>query len=105
MSLILVQVIFLLVNLKLTENTQLRNLNEQGPNAIITGVVCFKHLAEIYFYNKLPSKIKNMAIFHTTNMTSPASDIEVMFLNKMHKKVMKIFEMTNDQIIEQVMQE
>lgn len=64
--------------------TYLRPINDRGPMAVELGKKCLSAIAVDYFYDAWSNRTKNMAYLHTSNMSSPASEIEIGFLTVLH---------------------
>lgn len=62
----------------------LRERNNRGPDAWRSGVDCLLNISNLYLYDPLPSRAKNCAILHTSNMSAPANDIEAIFLKSLN---------------------
>lgn len=73
------KIVFLFINISLANCIiYLRPWNDRGPAAVKSGMECLEKVERIYFDSKLSStdQIPNLAIFHTKNLSSPASEIE-----------------------------
>lgn len=62
----------------------LRPVNDRGPMAVELGKNCLSTIAVGYFYDAWSNRTKNMAYLHTSNMSSPAAEIETGFLTVLH---------------------
>lgn len=65
----------------------LREKNERGPAAWRSGVNCLYNVTAYYFYDPLPTRTKNSVILHTKNLSSPAYEIERLFLQSLHNHI------------------
>lgn len=89
--------------------TYLRPKNDRGPGTclkclklqtIITttlihfegatqaGIECIEKVERYFFRNSHSVQVQNLAVFHSKNMTSPAMEIEVQYLNDLHDRIL-----------------
>lgn len=62
----------------------LRVKNEKGPAAWAAGAKCLNKLVSTYFYSQYDTRIKNAVILHTKTLSTPAAEIERIFLRWMN---------------------
>lgn len=58
----------------------LRVKNERGPAAWAAGAKCLNKIMTTYFYSRYDTRTKNAVILHTKTMSTPAAEIERIFL-------------------------
>ncbi|XP_053678492.1 uncharacterized protein LOC128728865 [Anopheles nili] len=58
--------------------------NERGPTAARAGVHCLELLSHTYFYTTGSTQIENIVIFYLRNLSSPAREILLGYLQKHH---------------------
>lgn len=58
----------------------LRVKNERGPAAWAAGAKCLNKIMSTYFYSQYDTRTKNAVVLHTKIMSTPAADIERIFL-------------------------
>lgn len=66
----------------------LRNKNDRGPKAWLSGVQCLSKISNLYFYDVLPTRTKNCVLMHTHDLSTPAYEIEYLYLKKLHERLM-----------------
>lgn len=64
--------------------TFVREPNSRGPSAVQAGFECLMRVTRSYFNSTQVSRTRNMVIMHSSNLSAPAADIEIMFLARMH---------------------
>lgn len=81
-------IIFVFINFKCNKYVScavyLRARNERGPDAWQSGVDCLSNVSHLFLYDPMPSRAKNCVIMHTSNMSTPAYDIETIFMKSMN---------------------
>lgn len=89
--------------------TYLRPKNDRGPGmclkclklqTIVTttlihfegatraGIDCIEQVERYFFRNFYSEQVQNLAVFHSKNMSSPAMEIEVQYLNDLHDRIL-----------------
>lgn len=62
----------------------LRGKNERGPLAWHAGEECIGAVSTIFFYDQYSSRTKNAIVLHTHNLSSPAAEIENIYLTRIN---------------------
>ncbi|XP_065084053.1 uncharacterized protein Ir60a [Ochlerotatus camptorhynchus] len=61
-----------------------RMKNERGPTAVRAGINCLELLTDVFFDTSESIQIENIVIFHLDNLSSPAREIELGYLQNHH---------------------
>lgn len=56
--------------------------------AMHAGVDCIERVERYFFKNSFSQQIQNIAVFHSKNMSSPAMEIEIEYLNGLHDRIL-----------------
>lgn len=49
---------------------------------------CIEAIERIYFKNDVSTQVKNLVVFHSENLSSPALEIEYEYLYGLHERIM-----------------
>lgn len=49
---------------------------------------CIESIERIYFKNVDSTQVKNLVVYHSENLSSPASEIEYEYINGLHERIM-----------------
>ena len=55
--------------------------------AMQAGVDCIQQIERNYFKNAESTQVKNLVLYHSKNVTSPASEIEKVYLTGLHDRI------------------
>lgn len=75
-----------LINLAST-SIWIDNMRSKDETAVLSGRKCLSKISKYFFRNPEITRTRNLAIFHSGNLTRPASDIESEFLLWLHRAI------------------
>ncbi|CAO1434660.1 unnamed protein product [Diamesa tonsa] len=65
----------------------LRPKNDRGPGAMQAGVDCIESIERYYFKNADSTQVLNLVLYHAKNISSPATEIERVYLQGLHDRI------------------